>query len=309
LDSAQIDSVLRARSAAVADDLIIVCATAAADGSVHLAGGVTHEALVSQIFMLRNSGVRVKLGLTFGGGPGAAIQPTEASRMLADPSWRLSVIEALTSFDADGYELAFPQFANASRKDLVAFAQALSTQARPARTVGVFAPPSAADPSDLPGGDAYDLRSLRPHVDRVRLMTLDFSCCGSPPGPTLDPLWASNVAFQAIGKIPEAMVDVAIPLYGVHFEPAQQRYISHAQALALSVSHQVVIQRTDQLIPHFQYRDNSQMHDVWFDDATSTLSYLASWRAPSIPASVGVVYYGLGSEDGSLWSSIAEANR
>ena len=47
------------------------------------------------------------------------------------------------------------------------------------------------------------------------------------------------------------------------------------------------------------------MHETWFDDATSTSWALAAWDTQTLPASVGVVYWGLGAEDPALWDTIA----
>ena len=306
LDSSQKDSLLMARNLGIAAEIVLVCAEAGDDGGVRLWGGVSREGLDGQVAELRAQGYQVRLALTFGGGPGVAIDPAHATKLLEQPSFRARAIEQLGEIDADGYELAFPQLMNASRTDLIAFVAGLSVSTRPARTLGIFAPPSASLPSDLPGGDAYDLPALRPYVDRFRLMTLDFSCCGAGPGPTLDSLWAASVASVAIGQVPEGMVDLAIPLYGVHFWPGRQQYVSYTSAMAISAQHQAAIHRSADNVPHFQFPEAGQVHEVWFDDQASILSYLAAWKPPTVPASVGVVLYGVGDEDPALWPSLGE---
>ncbi|MBI5534335.1 MAG: hypothetical protein HY898_16550 [Deltaproteobacteria bacterium] len=306
-DAGQTDSLRTARSLGVATDVVLVCAEAGDDGNVHLLRGTLPETFAAQVSLLHAAGYRVMLGLTYAGGPGATADPAGASKLLADPKWRGRVTQELSVIEVDGYELAFPQLVNGSRGDVLSFAKTLSAKARPARTVGIFTPPSISEPSDLPGGDAYDLPALRPYSDRFRLMTLDFSCCGAGPGPTIDPLWAASAVRAATGKVPEGMVDVSVPLYGVHFWELHEQYVSHAEAASLAVHHDATIQRTDLLVPHFTFSQSGSIHEVWFDDQVSILSHLASWKPVVVPAPVGVVYYGIGGEDGGLWPAIAEA--
>jgi spore germination protein YaaH len=47
---------------------------------------------------------------------------------------------------------------------------------------------------------------------------------------------------------------------------------------------------------------------VWFDDARSTLLTLTALSS-ALPSTVGVLYYGLGSEDPAVWSTVAGATQ
>lgn len=286
--------------------VVLVCAQATDEGSLRFYGNATPQAIAEQIAQLRSIGLQPRIGLTYGAGPGMQGDPTAASARLADSAWRSAVVQQLADLDCDGFEVALPEIRDGSREDLTAFVAELSSAAPLQRAVGVFAPPSMAEPSDLPGGDAYDLAALRPHVDRIRLMTLDYSCCGAPPGPTLEPGWAAAVARLAGSKIPETMLDVTIPLYGVHFSAAGLQYLSYPEALGLSAMHQAQIWRNDSQAPYFRFNDASGAHEVWFDDRVSILSYLRSWNPPEIAEGIGIVFYGIGAEDSGLWPSLQE---
>jgi hypothetical protein len=296
-------------ASAVARQIVLICAQAADSGELNLLGGATPQSIGEQMKVLRGMGLQPRLGVTYGAGPGMPGDPKQASARLADAAWRASVVQSLSALDCDGFEVAWPQLEGSSKDNLTAFVAELSAKAPQNRAVGVFAPPSMTEPSDLPGGDAYDLAALRPYVDRVRLMTLDYSCCGAPPGPTLEPSWAATVAWLAGSKIPETMLDVSVPLYGVHFTAGGLQYISYPEALGLSERNQVQVRRNDWETPYFTFDDAAGAHAVWFDDRISILAYLRRWNPPELRASVGLVFYGLGAEDFGLWSSLQESRR
>ena len=98
--------------------------------------------------------------------------------------------------------------------------------------MGLFAPPSLSDPSDLPGGDAFDLRALTADAARVSVMTLDFS--ETEPGPTLDSGWAVEALRFAAARATASELFVSVPLYGVDFGPRGRRGVSALEAEALA---------------------------------------------------------------------------
>ena len=88
------------------------------------------------------------------------------------------------------------------------------------------------EPSDLPGGAAYDLRALAPLVDRVRLLTVDLSCCGSGPGPTTDSAWIGDVLTLAATRTGTTALSYTLPLYGTAFgpQPSDERPVGFQEA-------------------------------------------------------------------------------
>jgi spore germination protein YaaH len=136
--------------------------------------------------------------------------------------------------------------------------------------------------------------------------TLDFSCCNVPPGPTLDSGWAVDAVRQARRFAPRTPLDVAVPLYGTDFSSLGQRTTSWYVARALAERHHARVDRGSTGTPHFVYADDTgRSHDLWFDDTESTTRVLRAWDPATLPLDVGVVFYGLGAEDPTLFPTVS----
>ena len=116
-------------------------------------------------------------------------------------------------------------------------------------------------------------------------------------------------AYQlALGKAGKTHVDVAFPLYGVDFGPSGQRLVTFLEAVGLAQTESVAVGRGPTYVPAFAYTDiDGKAHQVWFDDSASTLVALRAYDPQTLPSAVGIVFYGLGAEDPSLWKDISEA--
>ena len=171
--------------------------------------------------------------------------------------------------------------------------------------------PSTQVPSDVVGGNAFDLSTLAQYVDRLRVATLDFSV--GTPGPTIDSGWAVDAvrfAEQQVSTGTDALpiYDIAAPLYGWDFSQDNQRSITWLEATGLAEAYG----RRRRGWP--AARSNSSTptvrtvpHTVVYDDATSTTTFLHAWDTSTLPASVGVVLWGFGAEDPATFASIAGA--
>jgi hypothetical protein len=125
------------------------------------------------------------------------------------------------------------------------------------------------------------------------------------PGPTIDPGWAVDAARLALTDAPGA-VDIAYPLYGTDFGPRGPRSVSWLEATALAKSAGVDIQRGPTTAPFLRYPSfGGELHELWFDDAESTARALGAWTYDALPQEVGVVYYGLGAEEPSLFERLS----
>src|SRR5690606_37685055 len=114
----------------------------------------------------------------------------QTSEWIANPAWRRRFVETLPEVvgPADGVEIDLQKLPNEARPSVTALVAEIAPVVRPGKQLAVFVPPSVTVPSDLPGGDAISRVDLAPHVDRMRIMTLDFS--ETAAGPTIDPGWA-----------------------------------------------------------------------------------------------------------------------
>lgn len=307
LDATQTSSLTADGNAArVFKDVILLCLAADATGAVTPAGD-ERAALARQIAWLRGAGFHGRLGLTLGADRDHPYDAPTARKLLADGDWRGRVAAAVATLgvDHDGIEIALPSLGDGSaRLSVGAFVQAMSGAVRPARPLGLFVPPSVKIPSDLPDGDSYNVSFLAPWVDRIRVMTLDFSCCGAGPGPTIDSGWAVDAAAIAMNSGAKSL-DVAVPLYGYDFGPDGETPIGFAEAHDLAIFYRADVKREASGALHFEYDDRVKGHHaVWYDDTISTVRTLEAWQPGTLSPEVGVVYYGLGAEDPALWLSL-----
>lgn len=292
----------------VLKEVVLLCGTARDSGAVGPADASARTELGKLVTDLRGAGYRVVLGVSFTDETGQRYDGAAIAAHLADPKWVAAIQPAIAAFAAlaDGVEIDIQRVGSGARANVSAFFAGLSPLVRPAKSLGIFVPPSTTEPSDLPGGDAFDVGFLANLADRLRVMTLDYTEAGS--GPVIDPGWAVDAvrlaSKQAKGAAP---VDIAIPLYGTDYSSYGTRPISYTEAMGFAYVAGAPVQRGPTLAPHVDWRDGmGTQHFTWFDDRVSTVAYLHAWDDTVLPPSVGVVYYGFGAEDPTLWDGIAK---
>jgi spore germination protein YaaH len=289
-------------------EIVLLCAVPRVSGEVGPTDDSARAQIAQTAAVLQQQGYKVKLGVQFSDETAERYDGGQTASQLASPTWRTAVIASLKDLARpyDGVELVFHDLPASARGDLSLFVKALGAAVRPSKKVGIFAPPSIRSPSDVPGGDAFDLATLSQWLDRVRVMTLDYADPNS--GPTIDPGWAVDAvrfAQSGSGAVP---IDVAVPLYGNDVSNLGTRNVSYFEAQALAQDYHAApgVGPTGAL--HLAYTDAAgRGHDLWYDDAGSTLRTLRAWGPDVLPLSVGVIYYGLGNEDPALWPALARA--
>jgi spore germination protein YaaH len=147
--------------------------------------------------------------------------------LLADPDTRRRHVAAIRSFAADGdfrgIDIDYEQFAFADGRDTwattrpnwVAFIEELGAALRAdGRTLTVSIPPVYDDGQTAASGFwVYDYGAIVDHVDRIRMMTYDFSV--QDPGPIAPLDWVETAitgAIEATGS-PDKLV-LGLPAYG-----------------------------------------------------------------------------------------------
>jgi spore germination protein YaaH len=284
--------------------VIMLCLVPREDGTVGPRDESALAALATLASELKSEGYRFHLGVAFTDESGQRYDGQQTSNLLANPAWRRRFVETLPEVieSADGVELDLQQLPNGARPSVTALVQELAPVVRPRRQLAVFVPPSVTSPSDLPGGDAISRVDLAPHVDRMRIMTLDFS--EDSPGPTIDPGWAVDAARLAKSDFPN--VDVAYPLYGTDFGPRGRRPVTYHEARAISAIAGAPIERGPTGAPFLRYvAFGGEQHELWFDDAESTGRALGAWSYDVLPPDVGILFYGLGAEDPALFERLS----
>jgi spore germination protein YaaH len=315
LDTWQVSQLDSAAAKNVFHTVILLCPSMRASGEVAPTDPDARAALAHQVAVIRAHGYRVELGVALSDDIDAPLSQTRDDELFANPTWRQQVIKGLADFApmADGIDIDLQHVPASIRSNLSQFFAELAPTIHNAgpSSIGVFAPPSQTDPSDIPGADAYDLSAIAVNVDRVRLMTLDYSCCGgAPPGPTLDTGWAVDVLRLAQGKIGGKPVDLAVPLFGTDFSELGQRSVTYLEAMAIANAVKAQVIREPSGALHYQWNDEAnRAHETWFDDGVSTARTLHAWSTDVVPESVGIVFYGFGAEDPALWDTVSRGMR
>ncbi len=287
----------------IVDEVLLHCLVPRDNGALGPADSSARGALRRTIEELHLKGYKVSLGVAFTDETGARYDPSRTAQLVGEPTFRATFAESLVAVanTADAVDLDLLGVPQGSRVNVTALVREVSPKLRDAKkTLGIFIPPSVATPSDLPDGEAFDRASLAPLVDRFRVMTLDYS---ETPGPTTDPGWATDAVRLAQNAKRETYV--SLPLYGVDFGPRGLRGVSVVEARGLAATYGATLSRGATGSQFFSYVALGEPHEVWFDDTASTAQALGAF-ATSLPRDVGVLYYGFGAEDPSLFSSIAE---
>jgi spore germination protein YaaH len=309
VDGCVLDTWQRATLAApgarrVLREIILLCLVPRVDGTVGPRDPSAQAQLVQLAADLRNLGYRVHLGVSFTDETGQRYDGAQTRTFLADGAWRARFRETLLPAlaPADGVELDLQGLPGDARDSVTALVTEVSQAVRPQKRLGVFVPPSVSVPSDLPGGEAFARVALGKVVDRLRVMTVDFS--DTQPGPTIDPGWAVDAARVALAEAPA--VDLAYPLYGTDFGPRGRRSTTWLEAVATASSAHAAIARgpTTALFVSYVSPVGAEPHTLWFDDATSTGHALGAWSYDVLPSDVGVVFYGLGAEEPGLFERL-----
>lgn len=292
----------------VIGEIVMLCLVPRYDGSVGPSDPAGASALAGLVTELHADGYQVKLGVAFNDESGQASDAGQTSALLLNPDWRTKVVTALTAAvgEAEGIDVDFESLQSSARSGVtslvLSLAQALHAKGK---KLAVYVPPSTTSPSDVAGGDAYDLAAFDGKVDRVRLTTLDYSD-NTLPGPTTDPGWAVSAYKYARAYLPNTAMDVSYPLYGADFGPAGVRGTSWVEARGIAdLAGVSSFDRGPTGAPHFNYSREDGPHEVWFDDATSTTQALAAWDYSTMPAGTGVFFWGFGAEDPTLWQELA----
>jgi spore germination protein YaaH len=146
--------------------------------------------------------------------------------VLADPAQRAAHVAALVKLvEANGYagiDLDYEQFAfsdgtstwAATRPTWVQFVADLGAQLHArARLLTVTTPP-IYNGTRAPGSGywVYDWAGIAPHVDRLRIMSYDYSF--SAPGPISPIWWVDQIVAYAVKVVPPSKIQIGVPTYG-----------------------------------------------------------------------------------------------
>jgi hypothetical protein len=189
--------------------------------------------VVTDLYSPANPSVPIAIPLATMRNSGFTIIPTITdgtselvlAKLLANPISRTQVVTAISDLvmanNYDGIDLDFEGFAfvdknttwNSTKPNWIAFVKELSGVLKSKNKLLSVSTPYLYNPAEAQKGYfVYAWADIAPYIDRLRIMTYDFSV--SKPGP-LGPLnWTEKTIQYAISVMPASKVYVGIPGYG-----------------------------------------------------------------------------------------------
>jgi len=189
--------------------------------------------VVTDLYAPANPSVPISIPLATMRNAGFTIIPTITdgttelvlAKLLANPTSRTQVVTAIADLvmtnNYDGIDLDFEGFAfvdknttwNSTKPNWVEFIKELSGVLKSKNKLLSVSTPYLYNPAEAQKGYfVYAWAEIAPFIDRLRIMTYDFSV--SKPGP-LGPLaWTEKTIKYAISVMPASKVYVGIPGYG-----------------------------------------------------------------------------------------------
>jgi spore germination protein YaaH len=195
--------------------------------------GKTKKAVIADVYKTANPSVPIEEPLTALRNAGMTIIPTITdgteklvlANLISKPVSRKQVVDAIVATVAsqnyDGIDLDFEGFAfidpnttwKATAPNWVLFIKELSAALRAQKKILSVTTPYLFDPAEKQKGYfVYAWADIAPHIDRLRIMTYDYST--SRPGPIGPIAWTEKTVKYAISIMPASKVYLGLPGYG-----------------------------------------------------------------------------------------------
>lgn len=160
------------------------------------------------------------------------------------------------------------------------------------RTLSVDIP--AITPDDSWDG-GYQETGIGKHVDRVLLMTYDYSYQGGPAGPIAPTWWVKSAIQFAEKHISLAKIELGLPFYGYDWFGKQSDALTIQQVDSI-IKRYHITPKWNALAqaPYFTYRQHGMLHTVDYENALSIRDKL---KVAALLKVTGVFAWYLGSED------------
>lgn len=232
--------------------------------------------------------------------------------VLRDPQLRARhiqyIVDEVLARNYDGIDIDYESLASSLREPYTAFivdlADALHSHGK-MLTVAVH-----AKSSDYGGlGGFQDWVVIGQYVDRLRIMTYDYSWRGSGAGPVAPLYWVQEVAEYARSVVDPSKVIIGVPFYGYNWPNTG----GPATAMAWG-SIEDLIERTNSTVnlrqrdtrgqvdeSYFTYTTGGVQRTVWFSTQSSLDSKLSLLQEHDL---AGIAIWQLGYEDPKNWEVI-----
>ena len=195
--------------------------------------GKTKKAVIADVYKTANPSVPIEEPLTALRNAGMTIIPTITdgteklvlANLISKPVSRKQVVDAIVATVAsqnyDGIDLDFEGFAfidpnttwKATAPNWVLFIKELSAALHAQKKILSVTTPYLFDPDEKQKGYfVYAWADIAPQIDRLRIMTYDYST--SRPGPIGPIAWTEKTVKYAISIMPASKVYLGLPGYG-----------------------------------------------------------------------------------------------
>ena len=195
--------------------------------------GKTKKPVIADVYKTANPSVPITEPLTALRNAGMTIIPTISdgtdklvlAGLLAKPVSRKQVVDAIVATVAsqnyDGIDLDFEGFAfidpnttwKTTAPNWVLFIKELSAALHAQKKILSVTTPYLFDPAEAQKGYfVYAWAQIAPHIDRLRIMTYDYST--SRPGPIGPIAWTEKTVKYAVSIMPASKVYLGLPGYG-----------------------------------------------------------------------------------------------
>lgn len=195
--------------------------------------GKTKKAVIADVYQPANPSVPITEPLTALRNAGMTIIPTISdgtdqmvlANLLAKPASRKQVVDAIVATVAsqnyDGIDLDFEGFAfidpttswKSTAPNWVLFVKELSAALHAQKKILSITTPYLFNPAEAQKGYfVYAWAEIAPFIDRLRIMTYDYST--SRPGPIGPIAWTEKTVKYAVSIMPASKVYLGLPGYG-----------------------------------------------------------------------------------------------
>lgn len=147
----------------------------------------------------------------------------------------------------------------------------------------------------------YDVEELARHNDYLFLMAYDEHFAESEPGPVSSQQWIEAATMRLMKRIPNEKIVLCIAAYGYDWTEKgdDNQVMKYSEIMSLAADTQSDISfNNDTYCLNFAYRNDSVLHQVYFNDAATNFNSL---RFGSECELAGFSVWRLGSEDKRLW--------
>jgi peptidoglycan-N-acetylglucosamine deacetylase len=219
---------------------------------------------------------------------------------------RTLLVNKLTDFvqknGFDGLTIDFESVPKTSQTDLLAFMSELHK---------VFSAHDWRVLQSVPFGDSeWNLPRYAQVTDDLILMAYDQHYDSGKAGPIAAQEWFNATLDKQMSKLDPSHTIIAIGSYGYDWKTDKQGHtegndVTYQEAMLSARDSEASIHFDETMNPHFAYKEDDYIHNVWFLDAVTAYNQV---QASKDYQPAGYALWRMGSEDPSIWQFFTHQN-